>query len=422
MLTPKLLFLCFLCFGLLIVSMVGGAVTIPNQEHETTPLDVFDVATRTIEERFFEPARLGQDYQQLKSECRAAIAHAENPVEALPVQVNRLLDSLNASHTYYMTPESVEYYRIGGVFQQLPQIAKLFPDGKAKYPSLGLLSTEIKDQWYVENVLPKSQAEKAGLLIGDRLWRLNDQPFHPILSLRDVSDGQTVDVTILREEKEMHFSLEVHWIDPQAEFLQALNDSFQIMERHGKKIGYAHFYSYAGNEFQQALQDATSWGTLADADAIVLDLRFGMGGASLSYLNLFQRNLPTMTMIDREGNRRSLNGQWTKPVVYLIDGSARSGKETLAYGAKKLGFAKLVGMPTAGAVVGGSPFPMPNGDLLYLAVSDVLVDGKHLEGHPVQPDVRIPLDLTNCHGIDTQKEAALQTAFEMVHSETPNER
>lgn len=62
--------------------------------------------------------------------------------------------------------------------------------------------------------------------------------------------------------------------------------------------------------------------------------------------------------------------------MLLINGGTRSGKETIAYGAKKHRLARLVGERTAGAALFGGPFCLSDGSPLLLAQSDGRVDGE----------------------------------------------
>ena len=74
----------------------------------------------------------------------------------------------------------------------------------------------------------------------------------------------------------------------------------------------------------------------------------------------------------------------------------------------------LVGTPTAGAVVGGRGFLLPDDSLLVMAVVDVLVDGKRLEGNPVEPDIEIPFDFRYAAGADPQLDAAVEEMIRIL--------
>jgi len=57
-----------------------------------------------------------------------------------------------------------------------------------------------------------------------------------------------------------------------------------------KKIGYVHIWSYAGEQYQQLLEEEIAFGKLKEADSLILDLRDGWGGASPNYLNIYRKS------------------------------------------------------------------------------------------------------------------------------------
>ena len=173
-----------------------------------------------------------------------------------------------------------------------------------------------------------------------------------------------------------------------------------------------HVWSYAGEQYHAELEQELLFGRLKDADALVLDLREGWGGASPSYLNIFTPRTVSVTALARNRARRTFTSGWSKPVVMLVNGNTRSGKELLAYGFRRHGIGLVVGSRTAGAVVQGYLSAMDDGSLLYLAVGDVLVDGDHrLEGVGVTPDIEVPFSLPYAQGADPQKERAIAAAL-----------
>jgi carboxyl-terminal processing protease len=105
-----------------------------------------------------------------------------------------------------------------------------------------------------------------------------------------------------------------------------------------------------------------------------------------------------------------MNDKIRVPAVVLINSGSRSGKETIAYGVKKFHLAKLVGERTAGAFSAGSPFCLPNGNMLYVASNTVTVDGESLEGKGVSPDIVVPFDPRYAAGADPQLHAALEVS------------
>ncbi|HUL09991.1 MAG TPA: S41 family peptidase, partial [Candidatus Acidoferrum sp.] len=183
--------------------------------------------------------------------------------------------------------------------------------------------------------------------------------------------------------------------------------SIRTIERGGRRIGYVHVWSYARDAYQALLEREISMGRLKDADAIVWDLRDGWGGASPSYLDIFDPRGPTMTMTNRSGDKDVDNARWRKPVALLINGGTRSGKEVLAYGFKKYGYGPVIGTRSEGALLAARAFLMDDGSLLLLPVTDVAVDGERLEGRGVDPTIEVPFDLPYAAGADPQLERAV---------------
>jgi carboxyl-terminal processing protease len=194
---------------------------------------------------------------------------------------------------------------------------------------------------------------------------------------------------------------------PNEAFLKAMQESARVIHRQGVAIGYIHVWSYAGRQYQRWLEHEISAGTLKEADALILDLRDGWGGAQAHYLDLFTAQGPTVTVMDRHGDISVDNVKWRKPVVMLVNGGTRSGKEILAYGFKKYGMGEVIGTRTAGAVLAARAFLLSDGSLLLLAVNDVFVDGQRLEGVGVTPTIEVPFPMEYAQGKDPQLERAL---------------
>ncbi len=71
-------------------------------------------------------------------------------------------------------------------------------------------------------------------------------------------------------------------LDPATMFLDAMKASVQVIEKEGVKVGYIHVWSYAGEVYQDQLEEELN-GRLREADGLVLDLRDGWGGANPKY-------------------------------------------------------------------------------------------------------------------------------------------
>lgn len=383
---------------------------------------LFEQVWETVNSRFYDSNFNGVDWQALREKYRSRITDTRS-TEAPAIAINQMLSELKTSHTRLYTPDEPAYYQILGIFQpRIPDLRKqlqpFFPKGKIEYSDIGIFTRNLDSKIFVSAVLDGSPAMKANLLVGDRLLETNGQPFHPIQSFFGKA-GQTVSLGIQRTAASnslQTIQVTPRMFDTTKMFLEVQRASTQIVKRSGKAIGYTHIWSYAGDQYQKQLEEDLIYGPLKDADALVLDLREGWGGAPITALNIYGSDRLSLTSILRNGKRSTIHAQWHKPVVMLVNENSRSAKEILAYGLQQNRLGTVVGTRTAGAVVGGFPFLMANGDLLYVAVTNVLINGNvRLEGKGVQPDIEVPFPLPYAQGVDPQKERAIETALAAVN-------
>jgi carboxyl-terminal processing protease len=305
------------------------------------------------------------------------------------------LADLKASHTSYVPRSSPDY----------AALRSIFGDHTTTW-SIGADIGDLGDGWFVRHVFAGSLAETAGLLRGDRIVSVNGKPFDPVESLR----GGRLRVRVERDKGKPPLELVVpsQVIEPRVEWLHAQKTGTRVVTRNGKRIGYQHLFSCAGEDHADVLADAIA-GPLADADALVLDFRDGWGGCQPSFVALFDTGVPAMTLTSR-GDKKLALRTWRKPLVVLVNGRTRSGKEVVSQALRVHHRATIVGERTAGAVLAGSLYPLSNGDALFLAVSDVDVDGVRLEGVGVPVDVEVKDDVRFAAGKDPQLERALDIA------------
>ncbi len=362
-----------------------------------------------IENHFYNKSFLIQRFSDIKAEFRRKVESLSRE-DDYKSAVRALLGELGASHTAYYTGDEPEYYQLASVFEFTGDVKKLFNDREIRYPSIGIKTVAVNDGLFVHSVLEGSPAFKSGILRGDEILEADGKPYHPINSLKD-KVNRPLKIKIRRDEKGEVKTVSVtpENINPREEYLRAEKASVEIIKVQNRKIGYIHIWSYAGEHFHKAFLNEISEGRLKDADALVWDLRDGWGGAQPYYLNAFNKEVPVLTLIDRDGKPNVFDPQWRKPVVMLVNGGTRSGKEILAYGFKKFSIGKVIGNRTAGAVLGGRLFVQRDRSLLYLAVVGATIDGECLEGKGVAPDIEVPRPLQYSAGSDEQKRKAVET-------------
>lgn len=368
---------------------------------------VFDRTVELVDKNFFEPTALPRFHEAIAAVEAGAGEGAVFPRDAA---IATILASLNATHTVRYTPDSIDYYELADVFRFAirDNIRRLFPpEGRVTYEGIGIATRTIDGRLFVTDVYDGGPAARAGLMTGDEVISVDGGPFSEIGSFKG-KEGVTVAIEVRRrpDAAPIVIPVEVERLQPLETFLKAISGSVKIVERDGEKIGIVHLWSYTSDEMTRVLYDEIGGGRLKDVDGIVLDLRSRWGGAPADAAETFVGGSSDMTMTERNGGIRYVNSRWHKPVVAIVDEGTRSGMEILAYGLKKNGI-PLVGVTTAKAVVAATGYVLPDDSLLVLAVADVHVDGKRLEGVGVDPDIVVPFDIRYANGADPQMNAAL---------------
>lgn len=351
---------------------------------------------RLVKDRFFDP-KLANSW----AKEHTGYAHDVKSEEQFVALTRKALEELRASHTGYFTEQDQKRYGLLAIF------APVFKLDPVEWNSIG---ADFTADNFVRTVFAEGPAAMAGLRRGDRVLTLNGAPFSPVASLRERA-GQTVVLTVQRRADQPPITLKVtpRHIGVKQEWLEAEEKGARLIKRNGKSVAYVPLFTGAGEEYQTALQTLIST-QLRDADALILDLRNGFGGCDPQLVNLFNPTPAALTYLDRDGKQTQYDPRWRKPLFVLINEGSTSGKEVVAYSIRKHHLGTLVGEPTAGAVLAGRCFLLSDRSLLYLAVSDIRVDGQRLEGKRIAPDVTVKDNLPYANDADPQLEKAIELA------------
>jgi carboxyl-terminal processing protease len=396
---------------LLALTFLAAVCSAPDAAPAPASLSGFAAVGREIVDlvrnEFYDPKRAAA-----WAATNAGYAEEIRDAETFLRETRRRLAALRASHTEHYTPDTPGYHDLLAIFE--PVLQKSLDT-----ESLGLAAVEMEGGWFVQRIFAGGPAEAAGLRRGDRLVTADGEPFHPIRSLREKA-GQPVVLGVQSRHGGPIRSVDVvpRRINPKREWLEAQKAGTRILDHKGHRIAYAPLWSCAGEEHQDLLAEAL-FGDLKEAEALVLDFRGGWGGCNPQFVNLFNPAVPHLLRTDQTGERFLAALSWRKPLVVLIDGGSRSGKEVVSRALQKHRLGTLVGERTAGAVLAGKINLLSDGSLLYLAVHDILADGERLEGIGVTPDVPVPSDLPYAEGRDPQLERALEVAAGKVSSPRP---
>lgn len=368
-----------------------------------TAAALFDEVQRIVEANFFNPAGLKPFVDALQ----AGRETAESVEDAGRVITQALL-ALKVSHTARYTPDQIEYYELLDIVRpQGLEGPRAAHDKRAAYEGVGMVARSIEGRTYVTHLYDGAAAHRAGLRVGDEIVAVDGEAYHPIHSFKQRT-GVAVTFRIRRHAgaEVSDIDVPVEWIRPNEAFSHAIGDSVRVVERDGRRFGTIRLWTYGSNDMRGLLTRLLSSEPLRSSDGLILDLRSRWGGYGSEAADFFLSRTRDMTITGRDGKERVLVARWHKPLVAIVDQGTRSSMEIVAYSLQQAGV-PVIGSRTAGAVLTVRSFLLSDRSLMMLAVNDVRLDGKRLEGLGVSPDIDVPFDIRYANGADPQFDRAL---------------
>jgi carboxyl-terminal processing protease len=389
---------------------------------------LFDAVVETTAKNFWDKERLAAiGWNKRAAEVRQSVVEARGLEEAAS-RINALLDEIKNSHTALLTPDEVNYYMLMAVFRGASMSQEEFDDrfwgAGVTFAGIGHFSVRIEGRDFIDAVLEGSPAARAGLQVGDELLSVDGVAYHPIHSFRG-KVGHEVAVAVRRTEvgPAETLRIKVMSIAPLHSFREATRASARVIDRDGRRIGYVHVWASVGEESGTALQNALSSLGINERssrskgdktrsphlDGLIVDMRGRIGGTASTatrYLDLLDPRGPLLGSREKSQPSRAVTALRGRTAV-LIDHHTRSTAELFVHAYKRERQGPLIGTRTAGAVSAASAFTMPGGNLLYVAVSGLEIDGEVLEGPGVAPDIEVARPIPYAQGADPVLDKAI---------------
>ena len=406
------------------------------EPNEFNPAECFDRIWSIIKDEFWDPNFNGIDWTDARQRYKPKALAAEDH-ESFALIINQMLGELKTSHTCYFTRWEPEYYTLQAALisgsltmfatSDTSVVEKHQPGLYASKANphrvgIGVVSRIIEGRHYVTAVLSTSPAEKAGIVPGDWLLEVDGRPFHPIRSFEGKADKE-VELTFQRGPSvSTRRSTRIIPIDSKERELFE-NDSYSrvmLIEYGGHQFTYIRLWWLSGWAMQQVLESGMM---PPKSEGLIIDIRDGFGGSQgYEYITPFiQYGLGRITIEStRRGQTSTSEVGFNKPVILLINGGSRSGKELLAYYFKKTGRGLLVGERTAGFVTGGRWKRISKDSMLYYCVMTMSIDGKILEGVGIEPDIEVPFDIRFAAGNDIQLQRAKDEMVKLIEASKPS--
>jgi carboxyl-terminal processing protease len=358
-------------------------------------LTVFDDAWETIQERYYDPAFHGIDWQAKRVAFRPAAARAGSTHEFYDV-LRQMIASLKDAHTRVYSPD------------------EKFDWWSPRFVTVGLTVREVEGLSTVIQIDPGSAAARTDIQRGDVIVKIGDQPvaelvaqrlrnsglpdsgkarFRTIAALFDGPAGTNVKIGwTTRNGKEKSAILPRYWSQRQLGFTNQRKEKIAVLRIDA-------FTQSVALDFSKVLPDV-----LDGADGIVLDLRGNGGGdaeAMADIASLFlDEGINLGKFADRSGASFELQtfsrGRWHNsglspsklPLVVLTSENTSSAAEILVAALQTKHRAQVIGTETCGCVLAiRNRHALPDGGILDVSEFDYrTAGGVRLEGVGVKPD------------------------------------
>jgi carboxyl-terminal processing protease len=384
------------------ILLLAGCVTAPTEYHAPAALTaadrtahnlaVFDRDWTLVNERYFDPKFRGVDWAAMPAKYRSEAGAAADD-DALYRVLNRMNAELKESHLSAITPRRVHEH------------------ATERQAAVGLRWVVLDGKRVVIDIVPGGPAAAAGVRLG---WVVTSRNGTPIKDADPYIPhvGQPVTYGFLDERDE-----------PRTLTLEPMLVNFVRHEARVLPDGVLYL------RFDEFDHESLSWlsdhlKTRPPPRSVVIDLRYNPGGnalaLSVAVAEFFAERVPEGRLIQRNGAAREANSfswlsaRYAGRVVLLTGRQTGSAAEIFSHVLQYHGRAKVVGQPTAGAVIYSRTWSLPGGGQIQVPIIDYIgLDGKRLEGRGVTPNVVAPA--VTLADLRAGRDPDLETALNLLH-------
>jgi carboxyl-terminal processing protease len=317
-----------------------------------------------------------------------------------------LVEGVGDRYTSYMTKKEFEDFRTSTA---------------GRYAGIGVVvGVDEKDQLItVVSPFEGSPGEKAGILPGDKIIKVNDfevqgDDLDEAVSMIKGPAGTTVKLTLYRKQEQKTFDVEVERAN-----IDYPTIAHRMLEN---QIGYIRISSFdqvTYDQFMKAYNDLKQKGE----KGLIIDLRNNPGGLLDTVVKIADELLPEGMIVytqDKNGKKEEFKSDANHlevPLVLLVNENSASASEILSGAIKDHDKGKLVGTTTFGKGLVQTVFPLEDGSAVKVTISKYFTpSGICIQGIGIEPDyvVELPEELKNQFKIEEKDDIQLKKAVEVI--------
>ncbi len=357
--------------------------------------ELFKEAWLILNDYFYDADFHQNDWNNIKEKYEKYVENAEN-FNKLGSIVYRMFGDLNASHLFFgeERQKTLEYGDLGIRYimdSHYPKITEIF-----EMSALNKKNIEIRKGDYIisidDNDLKNTDPAK---------YLLNKSGKKVKIIVRRTLRSKDIEHIIIPSSQGYVYTLMYdEWVKRREFITDSLSNG---------KLGYIHIQAMGNRDYWKFLDKILY--ELTNKEGLIIDVRNNGGGFSYDYyITFFQRQMHLFKYSRYSEKQTTPLLRWNKPVIMLINEGSFSNAEMFPYVFKKTGIGKVIGMPTAGSVIGTYGTTLFDGTMFRIPALGVFrQDGTNLENNPTEPDIFVenpPEDYL--HNSDTQLKRAVE--------------
>lgn len=311
------------------------------------------------------------------------------------------------------------------VYYTVEELASMMDELKGSYCGIGaMVSQNIKTGIStIVRVFAGSPAEKAGMLPGDAIYKVDGQEVTGIdLSLLvnnyvKGEEGTDVVITVYRENTGEYLDLTVTRSPVDVETVTG-----KMLDGGVGYISVMEFDTITASQFKEKIDELLAEGM----EKLVVDLRNNPGGELYTVVAMADYILEDGGKILTVANKRGEEDVYKAkdghsldiPMVVLVNGNSASASEVFTGAMKDYGVATIVGTQTYGKGIVQTLFNLSDGSAVKLTTAHYYTPKGHdIHGEGIEPDVVVELneEAAAMAVIPEEKDNQLQEALKVLN-------
>ncbi|MFH1698982.1 MAG: S41 family peptidase [Candidatus Zixiibacteriota bacterium] len=274
---------------------------------------------------------------------------------------------------------------------------------------LDYVNLEKSGDFRIAHVIPESPAAIAGIKTGQYIIKIDDHKLKSgdnFFSYFSGKNGKRLTLAIGDKAGEEDTSFAIKPISnselTELKYDEMIEDRRRLVDAlSDNRLAYIHISAMSGTWLRRFKQELIAYAE--EKDGLIIDVRDNGGGNIAVHLLGMLARKPFFLRSFRDfpitSETKYRSKAFEKPMNVLINGGSASNSEIFAEGFRKLGLGKVIGEPTAGAVIGTSSYTLIDGTRIRRpSTGAYTIDMEDTDLSPRQPDIlveRLPDDFMN---------------------------